>query len=205
MSWYSRHVFPYLCDWALGGWEVSRQRRRALASASGQVLEIGFGSGLNLPHYPRTVHRLTVIEPNPTMHRLARRRMKLAPFPVEAHPFDGQSLPWSDHAFDCTVTTFTLCSIPNAGRALAELWRVLRPGGRLLVLEHGLASDPRVQHWQRRLNRLQMWLGDGCRLDRDIGGLLRSLPWQDLSLETLYLPRVPPTHGFLYRGLAIKK
>lgn len=204
MSWYSRHIFPYLCDWALRSEEVAAQRRIALASARGHVLEIGFGTGLNLPHYPTTIDRLTVVDPNPTMHRLAQRRLRAAAFPIDARQLDGQRLPFEPHAFDTVVSTFTLCSIPDWHRAVREAWRVLRPGGRFLFLEHGLSPDPGVQRWQHRLDRLQTWLGDGCHLNRNFSDVLRQLPGGDLRVENLYLPRVPRTHGFLYRGWVVK-
>jgi len=204
MSWYSRWVFPYLCDWALQSAEVSVQRQFLLKSAVGRVLEIGFGTGLNLIHYPNTVVRLTVIDPNPGMHRLARRRLRQMSIPVDACPLDGQNLPFADGTFDTVVSTFTLCSIPDAARAVAEGYRVLSFKGRFLFLEHGLSPDAIVQRWQRRLNRVQMWLADGCHLDRDIAMLIRQQTFADVQVESFYLQRVPRTHGYLFRGIALK-
>jgi ubiquinone/menaquinone biosynthesis C-methylase UbiE len=204
MGFYSQVVFPHLCDFLLGQPHVARRRRDLLADASGEVLEIGFGTGLNLPHYPERVRKLTAIDPSPGMHRLARRRMRQARTAVEHRVARGERLPFGDGSFDCVVSTFTLCSIDDVGRALAEVYRVIRPGGRLLFLEHGLSPDPGVRKWQRRLNRLEGLLADGCRLDRDIAALVAEQPFASLRTRTFYLERTPPTHGFLYQGAAVK-
>lgn len=205
MSWYSRRVFPLLCDWALGSAEVAELRKKLLQTAVGRVLEIGFGTGLNLPHYPPQVENLVLIEPNEGMHRRAWRRLQQASIGFEVHRADGQDLPFDDQSFDTVVSTFTLCSIPNVAKALAECHRVLRSGGRFLYLEHGLSPDPAVQRWQRRLNRLQMWLGDGCHLDRDIASLVRQQPFAEESLQQFYLARAPRTLGYLYRGIVRRR
>jgi ubiquinone/menaquinone biosynthesis C-methylase UbiE len=168
------------------------------------VLEIGFGSGLNLPHYPAAVRRLTTVDPNPGMHRRARRRLQQTGITVDAHVLSGERLPFPADAFDCVVSTFTLCSIDAAGQALDEVYRVLKPGGRFLFLEHGLSPEPEVQRWQRRLNRLEQWLADGCRLDRDIPALVAGPSFFPVEVEAFYLERIPRTHGYLYRGVAVK-
>ena len=172
MGFYSRVIFPRLCNFSLDTPVVAKYRREVLAAACGDILEIGFGTGLNLPHYPPTVRKLTVVDPNAGMHRLARQRIEQSGIEVAHRLLNGENLPFESGAFDCVVSTFTLCSIDNVASALAELYRVLKPGGRLLFLEHGLSPEPRVQKWQHRLNWLQMRLGDGCRLDRDMKKLI---------------------------------
>lgn len=204
MGFYSQVLFPPLCDFLLGRPAVARLRHELLADASEELLEIGFGTGLNVPHYSSRVRKLTAVDPIAGMHRLARRRIWQAHIEVDYRAVSGESLPFEDGSFNCVVSTFTLCSIDDVNRALAEVFRVLRPGGRLLFLEHGLSPDPGVQKWQRRLNRLEMLLADGCRLDRDIGALLKTQPFDSVQIRTAYLERVPWTHGFLYRGMACR-
>jgi ubiquinone/menaquinone biosynthesis C-methylase UbiE len=204
VGFYSQFIFPRLCDLVLGGPRVARHRRELLARAAGDVLEIGFGTGLNLPHYPPAVRRLTVIDPNVGMHRLARRRLAHVGIPVERHVLAGERLPFAADSFDCVVSTFTLCSITDVERALAEVYRVLKPGGRFLFLEHGLSPEPRVQVWQRRLNWLEQRLADGCRLDRGIRTLVAGPPFASLDVAEFYLERMPRTHGYLSRGVATK-
>ncbi len=204
MGFYSRVIFPRLCDFLLGMPHVARLRRELLADVSGEVLEIGFGTGLNLPHYPPSVCKLTAIDPSPGMHRLARRRIRRSRIAMEHHAVRGESLPFGEATFDCAVSTFTLCSVDDVSRTLAEVYRVLRPGGRFLFLEHGLSPDPGVQRWQRRLNGLEMMLADGCRLDRDMEELVRSQPFCSIRVRQFYLERTPPTHGWLFQGTATK-
>jgi ubiquinone/menaquinone biosynthesis C-methylase UbiE len=201
---YSRVVFPRLCDLVLGQPSVTRRRSQLLADAFGEVLEIGFGTGLNLPHYTANVRKLTLVDPSAGMHRMARGRLRRCRSAVVYHPISGEHLTFPQGTFDCVVSTFTLCSIDDVGGAMAEVYRVLRPGGRFLFLEHGLGPEPGVQKWQRRLNRLQMLLADGCRLDRDIEQLVAAQPFSSHFVHKSYLERTPPTHGFLYQGAASK-
>jgi len=204
VGFYSEVIFPRLCDLLLGRPLIVRQRQTLLASARGEVLEIGFGTGLNLPHYPQRIRKITTVDPNPGMLRLAQRRIRRVRIEVEQHVLNGERLPFADASFDCAVSTFTLCSINEVNQALGEVYRVLRPGGQLLFLEHGLSPEPRVQRWQRRLNWLEMRLGDGCRLDRDIKGLIAGQPFVSVEAAEFYLERTPRTHGYLYRGTAVK-
>jgi SAM-dependent methyltransferase len=123
---------------------------------------------------------------------------------VDGRVLSGEALPFVDESFACVVSTWTLCSIPDAGRALGEVHRVLRAGGRFLFLEHGLSEDSSVQRWQRRLNPIQRVLGDGCRLDLDVSALVGSRPFAGLHVERFEMERVPRTHGTMYRGVATK-
>jgi len=204
VGFYSRVIFPRLCDLLLNRPLVARHRRDLLAHASGEVLEIGFGTGLNLPHYPAHVRKIVTVDPNLGMQRLAQRRVRQTEIRVDQRVGSSESLPFADSSFDCVVSTFTLCSIDDVGRALGEVYRVLKPGGRFLFLEHGLSPEPSVQRWQRRLNWLEMRLADGCRLDRDIRALVAAQPFASLTIDEFYLEKTPKTHGRIYRGIARK-
>ncbi|MGH7200278.1 MAG: class I SAM-dependent methyltransferase [Planctomycetaceae bacterium] len=204
MGLYSRLIFPRLCDLALDRPHVARLRRELLADVSGDVLEIGFGTGLNLPCYPEHVRKITVVDPNPGMHRRARRRIEQSGIEVDQRLLRGEDLPFDEAAFDCVVSTFTLCSIEPVERALAEAHRVLKPGGRFLFLEHGLSPEPNVQTWQRRLNPFQRRLGGRCRLDRNFRELISRQPFRSVRIDEFYLEGTPRTHGYIYRGVATK-
>jgi SAM-dependent methyltransferase len=204
MGFYSHVIFPRLCDLLLGRPLIARHRRELLAQAAGEVLEVGFGTGLNLPHYPAQVGKITAVDPNSGMNRLAQRRIRQASIEVDQRVLGGDRLPFEDSRFDCVVSTFTLCSIGAVDRALSEVYRVLRPGGRFLFLEHGLSPDPQVQKWQHRLNWLERTLADGCRLDRDIQALVVAQPFSSLMADGFYLKKTPKTHGYLTRGVARK-
>jgi SAM-dependent methyltransferase len=204
MPFYANLVFPRLCDFCLNRPAVARHRRRLLAQAAGNVLEIGFGTGLNLAHYPAEVRRLTIVDPNAGMHRLARKRIEQSPIEVTPLLLSGERLPVEDNSFDCVVSTFTLCSIENVSQALGEVYRVLRVGGRFLFLEHGLCPEPNVQKWQRRLNWLEMHLADGCRLDRDIRSLVTAQPFAPVEIENFFQEQTLRILGYLYLGSAAK-
>ncbi len=203
-SFYSRYLFPRLCDWALDQPFVARHRREQLAQVRGEVLEIGVGTGLNLPCYPPTVRRLTVVEPNFGMSSRLRRRIKETAVEVDQRITSSESLPFQDCSFDFVVSTFTLCSIQNVEQALREMYRVVRPGGRFVFLEHGLSPEPKVQKWQRRLNWIQGIIGDGCRLDIDVRQLVVAATFHSIDIENFYLEHTPRTHGYLYRGSGVK-
>jgi ubiquinone/menaquinone biosynthesis C-methylase UbiE len=204
MSFFSQVIVPRLCDFLLNKSLLVRHRRELLAHACGDVLEIGFGTGLNLPYYPERVHKLTAVDPNPGMHRLAQKRIKQRGIEVDQHVLKSERLPFEDSRFECAVSTFTLCSIEDVAQALREVYRVLRPGGKFLFLEHGLSPQARVQKWQRRLNWLQVRLANGCHLDRNMKALVAAQPFASVEVEEFYLERTPKTHGYLYRGVATK-
>jgi ubiquinone/menaquinone biosynthesis C-methylase UbiE len=204
VNWYSRAVFPRICDFFLNTEQVAKQRRELLRHAGGDILEVGFGTGLNLPCYPAHVRKITTVDPNLGMHRAARKRIEKGHIDVDARVFGGEHLPFPNHTFDCVVSTFTLCSIARVGEAIAEIYRVLRPNGRYTLLEHGLSPDRAVQKWQQRLNWLQMRLGDGCRLDRNIKELVAVQPFASVAIDEFYMEKTPRTHGYLYRGVAAK-
>jgi ubiquinone/menaquinone biosynthesis C-methylase UbiE len=204
MGFYAQVVVPLLCDFGLDRPFVARYRRELLAHASGNILEIGFGTGLNLPNYPSHVRRVTTVDPNVGMYRRARRRIKQAGIEVDRRLLGGERLPFEDGTFDCVVSTFTLCSIEEVAQALREVYRVLKAGGLFLHLEHGLSPEPRVHKWQRRLNGLQMRLAGGCHLDRDMRALVSAQPFASVQLDEFYIEKIPKTHGYMYRGVATK-
>lgn len=188
-SWYERRVLPYLLDFACGLAPIADQRRKLIPRAAGQVLEIGIGTGLNLAFYDRSkVQRLVGIDPAPQMHALARRRSQRAGLPVELRALSAERLPLASQSFDCVVCTYTLCTVPDPLAALAEMRRVLRPRGRLIFAEHGLAPDAHVAQWQGRLEPLWSKIAGGCHLTRDVPRLLRAAGFQ-ANMEAGYVSR----------------
>ncbi|HEX5273003.1 MAG TPA: class I SAM-dependent methyltransferase [Gemmataceae bacterium] len=204
MGFYAQVIVPLLCDFGLDRPFVARHRRELLAHAAGNILEIGFGTGLNLSHYPPHVRKLTAVDPNAGMYRRARGRVKRAGAEVDRRLLGGERLPFEDGTFDCVVSTFTLCSIEGVEQALREVCRALKPGGKFLFLEHGLSPDPKVRKWQRRLNGLQMRLAGGCHLDRDMRSLVSAQPFASVRVDEFYMEKVPRTHGYIYRGVATR-
>lgn len=201
---YSKIVFPRICDFLLNKPFVGEHRRSLLAQANGNVLEIGFGTGLNLPHYPATIRKITTVDPNAGMHSLALKRIRQTGIDVDHRQVSGEKLPFGDNTFDCVVSTFTLCSIAHVQQAMSEAYRVLKAGGRFLFFEHGLSPEPSVQQWQRRLNWLERVFADGCHLDRNISEIVNSQPFSSSQSSNLYLEQTPKTHGYIYRGTATK-
>ena len=167
MGFYREHVLPRLVDRACGTAELRRWRDEVTAGLTGTVVEIGFGSGLNLPSLPPEVERIYAVEPAGTARKLAERRVAEAHVPVEHVGLRGESIPLPDDSCDAALSTFTLCTIPDVDAALAEVRRVLRPGGHLHFLEHGRAPDARVLRVQRTVEPAQKLLADGCHLTRD--------------------------------------
>jgi ubiquinone/menaquinone biosynthesis C-methylase UbiE len=204
VGFYSRVIFPRLCDLLSNTPIVAKHRSQLLANAFGNALEIGFGTGLNLAHYPESVCKITTVDPNVGMHRIAQKRIKLARIEVDQRVLSSERLPFEDNCFDCAVSTFTLCSIREVNHALSDVYRVLKPGGKFLFLEHGLNPEPKVQKWQARLNWLQMHMFDGCRLNRNIKELIGTQPFSSVEVDEFYLEKTPKTHGYIYRGMATK-
>lgn len=204
MGLYHRCVFPWLLDTAMGSRVFTQPRRRTLARAEGRILEIGFGTGRNLAHYPATVQRIEALDPDAALDRYSRPRIAASPIAVDFHHLDAEHLPFASDQFDTIVCTLTLCSIPDVALALGEVRRVLKPGGQFLFLEHGLAPDPAVMRWQRRLEPLQQRLGGGCHLTRDTLALVRGAGLEVRDFQQYYLRRVPRFAGYLTAGSARK-
>ncbi|MBO0348832.1 class I SAM-dependent methyltransferase [Phormidium pseudopriestleyi FRX01] len=203
MKFYSQVILPKLIDITMSDPRISQYREAVLSEVSGNVLEIGFGTGLNLPHYPETVQKLTTVDPNPGMNQLAQNRIESSDIEVEVRVISGENLPFPDESFDSVVSTWTLCSIPQVERALAEIHRVLKSRGKFFFLEHGLSEEPKIQGWQNFLTPLQKIVGDGCHLNRPIQSLVEH-QFQILELERFYAPKIPKTVGYLYKGVAVK-
>jgi ubiquinone/menaquinone biosynthesis C-methylase UbiE len=201
MGVYDDWVLPRVMNLAMGAKVVAEQRAKALAGVKGRVLEVGFGSGHNLPHYPAGVERVVGIDPSGESAKLARARIAEAPFPVEFLPLSGEQLPAPDGSFDSVVSTFTLCTIPDALAALRQMRRVLAPGGRFFFLEHGRSDDAKVRRWQDRLNGAQRWLVGGCNLNRPMDQLVVEAGFELESLERYYA-QGPRFLSCLYRGVA---
>lgn len=202
MDLYREQVVPRLVNVLMADARLGEVRQRVCAGLSGDVLEIGFGSGLNVPHYPAAVRNVAAVEPSEVGWRLASKRLTAAVVPVERSGLDGQRLPFADGSFDAALSTWTLCTIPDAVAALRELRRVLRPGAALYFAEHGLAPDVAVARWQHRLTPVQRRLAGGCHLDRPIADLLVAAGLRVQRLQTSYQPRTPRFLGYLYEGVA---
>lgn len=202
-SLYERLVLPRLVDRVCGTRVIERQRRAVVPQARGEVLEIGFGSGLNLPYYDRgQVGRLWALEPSAPMRALAAGRIAAAGLDVRLLDAPGEALPLPDHSVDTVVVTYALCTIPDAPAALAQARRVLRPGGRLLFAEHGAAPDAGVRRWQDRLDRPWSRLAGGCHLNRDVAALLARAGFRVEDMQTGYLRGTPRWAGFNTWGSA---
>lgn len=202
MGLYRDHVFPYLLEWMLGNRRSMEFRQRALAQAQGSVLEIGFGTGLNLSCYPATVARLTLIDPEKLLARRVARRIAEAPFPVEMAFLDAAHLPFGDATFDTVVSTWTLCTIPEVASAMAEIRRVLKPGGHFLFLEHGRSSDAAVARRQDRWNGVQQAVGCGCNLNRPIDQIVSTAGLRITAIDRFEMPKTPRIFAHHYLGVA---
>lgn len=203
MGLYSKYIFPRILDWTLGTPELGKYRRTALAPARGRTLEIGFGTGLNLPYYPQSVTELTVIDSENMLRGRVEKRIAACSIPVTRMQLDAQGrLPFDDSAFDSVVTTLTLCSIENTAPALAEIRRVLKPGGRFVFWEHGRSDDPAVARRQDRFNPLQRIIGAGCNMNRRIDALIKGAGFEIQTLDRFLLPKTPRILAEMYRGVA---
>ncbi len=203
MGFYSRHIFPRLLDWSLGNAALAEHRLAALAPLRSRVLEIGFGTGLNLPFFPQQVSRLTAIDSEEMLPKKVAKRIAEARMPVECLQLDASGrLPLDNQAFDGVVTTFTLCSIADVHSALDEIRRVLKSEGQYVFLEHGRSDDSRVARRQDFFNPIQKVIGCGCNLNRQIDHLIRESRFEIVKLERYLMPDVPRIFGETYRGLA---
>jgi ubiquinone/menaquinone biosynthesis C-methylase UbiE len=198
-------IFGFFLDWSMRSKAIARERPAALKEAHGDVLELGFGTGLNLPYFPDTVKRLTVVDPEDLMPKRVAERIAAARFPVERAKLGAEQLPFEDSQFDCAVSTFTMCTIPNVSAAMREVLRVLKPGGSFLFLEHGLSEEPNVVKWQRRLEPIQRVIGRGCHLTRAIDRLVIASGLEITHLDRYVIAGMPRTHATMYRGAAVAR
>jgi ubiquinone/menaquinone biosynthesis C-methylase UbiE len=203
MGIYAKHVFPRMLDWALGSPEANEQRQLTLARARGNVLEIGFGTGLNLRYYPAAVTKLTALDSENFRPDVVQKRIAKAGIPVEQVQLDaGGQLPFADASFDTVVTTWTMCSIANVDAALIEMKRVLKPTGELLFCEHGRSDDAKTATWQDRLNPLQKMVGCGCNMNRAMDRLIQKAGFEIVTLDRFVMANAPRLLGETYRGQA---
>jgi ubiquinone/menaquinone biosynthesis C-methylase UbiE len=203
MSLYDRFVLPPLINLACSCRPIARQRDKIAPQAAGVVLELGFGSGLNLPHYDASkVEKLYALEPSEGMLARARKAAAGARFPVEILPETAEAISLPAASVDTVLVTYSLCTIPDAVAALEGARRVLKPGGQLLFCEHGLAPDEGVRRWQRRIEPVWRAMAGGCHLTRDIPDLIRRAGFAIERLDTMYLPKSPRWAGFNYWGEA---
>jgi ubiquinone/menaquinone biosynthesis C-methylase UbiE len=206
MSFYGRHVLPRLLNCACGVKPIREQRQKVVPHARGRVLEIGIGSGLNLPYYdPAKVERVIGLDPAEEMLRFAKRKSGTLPFPVEYLALEGERIPLERESVDTVLVTYTLCTIPDALKALGGMRRVLKPGGQLIFCEHGKAPDESVRRWQDRLNPFWGRFSGGCNLNRDIPALIEAAGFRVEGLESAYLPGAPRFAAFNYWGSAVPR
>jgi ubiquinone/menaquinone biosynthesis C-methylase UbiE len=201
MSWYQRWIVPRLIDLAMRNRSLDVYRQRTIAAASGFVLEIGVGSGQNVPRYGSAVERVYAIDPSLELLHLAKNKIAGAAIPVSLIGATAEQLPFADALFDTIVMTWTLCSIPNPLRALVEMRRVLKPSGNLAFVEHGLSPELRVARWQHRLTPCWKRIGGGCHLDRKMDDLIQAGGFQLNRIETGYM-NGPKMMTFMYQGQA---
>ena len=202
MGIYGDHVLPRLINVGCNTKASREQRARVCEGLAGEVVEIGFGSGLNVPHYPGEVRRVAAVEPADIGWKLAGKRLAETATPIERSGLDGQSLPFADDSFDMALSTWTMCTIPDIDAALRELRRVLRPGGRLHFVEHGLAPDENVRHWQHRLEPIQKRLFGGCHLTRPTVELLQGAGFEIEQVDSYYDKGAPKVFGANALGVA---
>jgi len=203
MGFYDEQIVPRIINIACGMKEAGRLRQRVCEGLAGDVVEVGFGSGLNLPHVPAAVTRLDAVEPSDVGWKLAGKRLARATVPVRRAGLDGQRLPFPDDSYDAALSTWTLCTIPDAATALREVRRVLKPGGTLHFVEHGLAPDEKVRHWQRRFDPLQQRLFGGCHLTRPVIDMLTSAGFTVAELDVFYEKGAPKIMGADSLGIAV--
>ena len=205
MGIYSKYIFPWFLDKFMARRFFREKRKEVLAATEGKVLEIGFGTGLNLAQYPNHIKNITSVDVNSGMHRYVRKRIKSVGKIVNHYVITAEKLPMADQTFDTVVSTWTLCSIPNVDQALKEIYRVLKPGGKLIFIEHGLSGVKSVQKWQKRIGPFWKKVGDGCHLDRDIKALVSAHFFQIIEYKEFDMRKAPKIMGHMYQGVAIKE
>jgi ubiquinone/menaquinone biosynthesis C-methylase UbiE len=201
MGLYEDHVLPRVIDLLLGSKRMGKLRARAMEGLGGTVVEIGFGSGTNVPYYPREVERVLAVDPALVGRKLAAKRLAASSVPVEFVGLDGASIPLEDQSVDNALSTWTLCTIPDVDTALREVRRVLKPGGKLLFLEHGIADDPKIAHRQNRFNPIQRRIAGGCNINRDPAALVEAAGFELERAAKFTIPG-PKLMSFMYAGTA---
>ncbi|PKM94427.1 MAG: SAM-dependent methyltransferase [Firmicutes bacterium HGW-Firmicutes-1] len=205
MGYYSNYLYPRIVDKILSTSRVSQYRKEILSHVIGEILEIGFGTGLNLSYYPAWVKEITVIDNNEGMNSLAQKRVKHSKINVNLKLLNAEILPFEDKSFDSIVSTFTFCSIENIDSALKEIYRVLKPDGKLIFLEHGLSSNKKLRNLQHRLNPLYKVVSGGCNLNRDMKDVIERNNFKFDFIEEFTSKDMSKLTGYLYKGIAIKR
>jgi ubiquinone/menaquinone biosynthesis C-methylase UbiE len=204
MGFYRDIILPRLCDLAMRNKQLVPYRERVIGAAEGRVLEIGVGSGMNLPFYRPPAREILALEPAPQLMTMARSASRASSMPVTFLEASAEAIPLDKHSVDTIVTTWTLCSIPQAAAALADMRRVMRPGGKLLFVEHGLAPDEGVRRWQEWLTPAWRRISGGCHLNRPIRSMIEGTGFHIDRIETGYMPGPKPM-AFMYEGSARPK
>ena len=203
MSLYRDQILPRVLNFGMSGKAFAKLRQSVVKNARGRVLEIGFGSGLNLPHYGPDVQELLALDPATLGRKLAAKRLAQVSFPVEFVGLEGENIPLEDNSLDAVVSTWTLCTIPGVRQALQEIKRTLKPGGQFHFLEHGLSKDRKVARMQTRFNPIQKCIGGGCNLNRKIDELITDAGFKPGKVDKFYMPGAKIL-TFMYRGVALK-
>jgi len=204
VGFYEDRILPYLVHMSMRQGTLAVYRHRLVSAAEGRVLEIGVGSGLNLPHYGERAARIIGLDPSAKLLSMAERATRSVSLPVELLKGSAEAIPLDDKSVDTVVTTWTLCTIPSVTRALSEMRRVLKPGGRLLFVEHGRSPDPNVRRWQDRLTPLWKRIAGGCHLNRAISQLIEESGFRIERMDTGYM-KGPKPMTFMYEGSARSK
>ena len=199
-QFYQQHVFPHVLDRVMQIDSLSQARQQLLTPIVGHVVEIGFGTGLNVPYYGAGVLSLTTVDPNEGVSRLAEPRMDQAEFPIVQKLLSAERLPFEDHSVDAVVSTWTLCSIPDVAQALQEIRRVLKPNGVFHFVEHALSPHQKTARWQHRLTPIQKVVADGCHLDRDMAALVTDAGFRWLEQHAFNAKGVPPIGRYMLLG-----
>ncbi|MGC8118943.1 class I SAM-dependent methyltransferase [Marinobacter sp. VGCF2001] len=203
MSFYEDRILPHIIDKACSTGQVMKLRSQLVPQATGRVLEVGMGSGINLQFYnPREVDKVYGLEPSEGMRRKALPNLQKSPIHVEWLDLPGEQIPLDDNSVDTVLLTFTLCTIPDWREALRQMKRVLRPGGNLLFLEHGESPQHGIRKWQHRITPGWRKIAGGCHLNRHIADLIREAGFEIQELDNLYMPNAPRIAGYIYKGRA---
>jgi len=205
MGIYSKYIFPWVLDKVMSQNFLQKKRKEILSAAQGKVLEIGLGTGLNLAEYPKYIKHITSVDVNPGMNHYVQKRSKAAQKIIDHQVITAEKLPMADQTFDTVVSTWTLCSISNIHKALEEIYRVLKPNGKFIFIEHGLSNTKNIQKWQKRLSPFWQKIGDGCHLNRNIKTLISSHNFEITKYKEFDMLKMPKLTRYMYQGIAIKK
>ena len=205
MNLYSHYIFPWFLDKAMSHPSFTKKRKEVLSEAKGKVLEIGLGTGLNIPCYPKNIKHITTVDVNPGMNRYAKKRAMDSSKTIDHKVITAEKLPMPDGTFDTVVTTWTLCSILEVDQTLEEIYRVLKPGGKFIFLEHGLSRNKKIKKWQHRITPFWKVIGDGCHLDRDIKKLILAHKFELKAYKEFDMPKMGKIASHMYQGCAFKE